>query len=284
MAIWITITTIIWGLFNLGWIKPFHDNLLSFWWILTFHSPSFLLFMYFFSFCFNSLISGPRQIFIILLIANFVIMVFTLIIKTTSLIDATSEKALNWIWSLFPSGSIQQGIYLIMLHTGLTKINFGEYWKDLETKPFFIMQWVDIIIYGVILTIIEIYRQSIERAAAKHSFSNYVDYFEKLKDTSQESPETRKMEEDVHNSHDWVVRIEDVSRLFINTAGKPIPAVNSVCLGIKNGSCFGFLGANGAGKTTLMRMITGMLPKSSGSIEIFETPIEDIKDKTVISI
>ena len=27
-----------------------------------------------------------------------------------------------------------------------------------------------------------------------------------------------------------------------------------------------------------------MLPKSSGSIEIYETPIEDIKDKTIISI
>ena len=283
-VIWIMITTILWGLFNLGWIKPFHDNLFSFWWLLTCQGPSFLLFMYSFSFCFNDATSGPRQIFIILLIANFVIMVLTLIIKTTDLIDHKTEKVLNWIWSLFPSVSIQQGIYLIMLHTGLSKMNFSEYWKDEETKPFFIMQWVDIVIYGVILTIIEITRQSIERAAAKHSFSSYSDFFKRLKDSSQESPETRKMEEEVRNSHDWVVRIEDVSRLFINTAGKPIPAVNNVCLGIKNGSCFGFLGANGAGKTTLMRMITGMLPKSSGSIEIFETPIEDIKDKTVISI
>ena len=40
------------------------------------------------------------------------------------------------------------------------------------------------------------------------------------------------MEEEVHNSHDWAVRIDEVSRLFINTAGKPIPAVNNVCLGI----------------------------------------------------
>ena len=61
-------------------------------------------------------------------------------------------------------------------------------------------------------------------------------------------------------------------------------AVSDVTFDVEKGEIFGFLGANGAGKTTLMRMITGMLPKSSGSIEIFETPIEDIKDKTVISI
>ena len=114
------------------------------------------------------------------------------------------------------------------------------------------------------------------RTAAKRSFSSYADYFKKLKESTQNSPETMKMEEVVHNSHDLIVQIEDVSRLFINTAGNPIPAVYNVCLG--------FLGANGAGKTTLMRMITGSLPKSSGSIEIFGTQIEDIKDKTVISI
>ena len=277
LCIWIIITTIVWGLFNLGWIKPFHDNLFSFWWVLVFQGPSILLFLYSFSFCFKNPDSGPRQIFIILLVVNFVIVVITLILKTHPI-------WLNWIWSLFPSISIQQVIYLIMQHTGMNKMSFGEYWKDKEISPFFIMQLVDIVIYGVILFIIEISRKSLERAAAKHSFSGYSKYFKELKDKSQKSPETKKMEDEVHKSHDWAVRIEDVSRLFINTAGKPIPAVNCVCLGIKEGACFGFLGANGAGKTTLMRMITGMLPPSSGSIEIFKTPQNDIEDKTILSI
>ncbi len=92
------------------------------------------------------------------------------------------------------------------------------------------------------------------------------------------------MENAVHNSYDWAVRIEDVSRLFINTAHKPIPAVNQVCLGIKECECFGFLGANGAGKTTLMNMITGILPPSAGTIEIFGQKIEDLNDTTVLSI
>ena len=84
------------------------------------------------------------------------------------------------------------------------------------------MQWVDIVLYGAILTIIEASRQSIARAAAKHSFSSYADYFHQLKNKNQGSSETKKMEDEVHSSHDWAVRIEDVSRLFINTAGKPI--------------------------------------------------------------
>ena len=284
LGIWVIITTIVWALFNLGWIEPFHENLFAFWWILVMQGPSFLLFIYCFSFCFNNASTGPRQIFIILLLSNFIIMVLTLIIKTTSYIDVSAEKVLNWIYALIPNISIQQGTYNIMQHTGLRKITFSGYWKDTESRPFFIMQWVDIALYAILLTIIEVSRKWIERAAAKHSFTSYADYFKRLKESSQSSPETLKMEDEVHNSHDWIVRIEDVSRLFINTAGKPIPAVNNVCLGIKNGSCFGFLGVNGAGKTTLMRMITGALPKSAGSIEIFGTPIEDIKDKTVISI
>lgn len=59
LAIWVIITTIVWGSFNLGWIKPFHDNLFSIWWILVFDGPSFLLFLYAFSFCLKNPESGP---------------------------------------------------------------------------------------------------------------------------------------------------------------------------------------------------------------------------------
>jgi ABC-2 type transport system ATP-binding protein len=45
-------------------------------------------------------------------------------------------------------------------------------------------------------------------------------------------------------------------------------AVNSINLDIKTGEIYGFLGPNGAGKTTTMRMLTGILKPTSGSIEI----------------
>jgi ABC-2 type transport system ATP-binding protein len=45
-------------------------------------------------------------------------------------------------------------------------------------------------------------------------------------------------------------------------------AVNDVSFEIQRGEVVGFLGPNGAGKTTTMRMITGFLPPSSGTIQV----------------
>lgn len=63
----------------------------------------------------------------------------------------------------------------------MTKMSFDEYCKDESIQPFYIVQLVDIVIYGVILTIIEVSRQSIEKAKAKHLFSSYASYFQELK-------------------------------------------------------------------------------------------------------
>ena len=56
-------------------------------------------------------------------------------------------------------------------------------------------------------------------------------------------------------------------------------AVDSVSLAIPAGGIFAFLGVNGAGKTTTIRMMTGILKPTSGSItvggfDIVEQPIE----------
>lgn len=92
------------------------------------------------------------------------------------------------------------------------------------------------------------------------------------------------MEKAIFPSHDWAVRVENASRLFINTAGKPVPAVNCATLGAKKDSIFGFLGANGEGKTALIRMITGTLPVSDGNSEILGQNIDEIDDRTILLI
>ncbi len=51
-------------------------------------------------------------------------------------------------------------------------------------------------------------------------------------------------------------------------------AVNNVSFSIKRGEIFGFLGSNGCGKTTTMKMLTGLLPASSGEVLLFGKPIE----------
>jgi ABC-2 type transport system ATP-binding protein len=63
-------------------------------------------------------------------------------------------------------------------------------------------------------------------------------------------------------------------------------AVDGVDLEVPRGSFFGFLGPNGAGKSTTIRMLTGLIPADSGSIEIlgFQMPGEDLEIKRRIGL
>jgi ABC-2 type transport system ATP-binding protein len=45
-------------------------------------------------------------------------------------------------------------------------------------------------------------------------------------------------------------------------------AVNDITFSIKKGEIIGFLGPNGAGKSTTMKMITGFIPSSEGTIKV----------------
>ncbi|WP_036255745.1 ribosome-associated ATPase/putative transporter RbbA [Methylocapsa acidiphila] len=51
-------------------------------------------------------------------------------------------------------------------------------------------------------------------------------------------------------------------------------AVDNVNFSIERGEIFGFLGSNGCGKTTTMKMLTGLLPATSGQALLFGNAIE----------
>jgi ABC-2 type transport system ATP-binding protein len=48
----------------------------------------------------------------------------------------------------------------------------------------------------------------------------------------------------------------------------PVDAVNGLDLEIDRGECFGLLGPNGAGKTTTIEILEGLLPATSGDVEV----------------
>ena len=60
-----------------------------------------------------------------------------------------------------------------------------------------------------------------------------------------------------------VLELQNVSKKF-----GPFKVVNNLSFSLNKGEVLGFLGPNGAGKTTTMRMITGFLMPSSGTIKI----------------
>src|SRR5271157_244431 len=59
------------------------------------------------------------------------------------------------------------------------------------------------------------------------------------------------------------ISIRDLTRRFGS-----FTAVDNITLDVAPGQFFGFLGPNGAGKSTTIKMLTGLLAPSSGSIEI----------------
>src|ERR1700682_5596207 len=64
-----------------------------------------------------------------------------------------------------------------------------------------------------------------------------------------------------------VIEARDLRRVF-KTRGGEVEAVAGVDLKVYEGDIFGFLGPNGAGKTTTLRMLSTLLPPTSGEATI----------------
>jgi ABC-2 type transport system ATP-binding protein len=59
------------------------------------------------------------------------------------------------------------------------------------------------------------------------------------------------------------INVEHISKLY-----GQVKAVDDIVLSIKSGLVFGFLGPNGAGKSTTIKILTTLIPPSSGSLTI----------------
>ncbi|MDG2048606.1 MAG: ATP-binding cassette domain-containing protein, partial [Myxococcota bacterium] len=60
-----------------------------------------------------------------------------------------------------------------------------------------------------------------------------------------------------------MIAVECVSKRY-----GPIQAVQDLSFEVGRGEVVGFLGPNGAGKTTTMRMLTGFIPPTDGTIRM----------------
>ena len=70
-----------------------------------------------------------------------------------------------------------------------------------------------------------------------------------------------------------MIEVKNLSKLYGSTK-----AVNDISLSIGKGELFGLLGPNGSGKTTMIKMLTGQIKPTSGSlhvhwVDVLEDPI-----------
>ena len=56
------------------------------------------------------------------------------------------------------------------------------------------------------------------------------------------------------------------------------PVLRGIDLTVESGDFLALMGANGSGKSTLVRGLTGLLPLTAGSLELFGTPFETFED------
>ena len=66
------------------------------------------------------------------------------------------------------------------------------------------------------------------------------------------------------------IEIRDLRKVYGDKA-----AVDGLTLTVPQGCFFGFLGPNGAGKTTTIKMLMGLAPPTSGSIELLGLPMPE---------
>src|SRR5437773_5471765 len=64
------------------------------------------------------------------------------------------------------------------------------------------------------------------------------------------------------------ISVRELRKIYGNKA-----AVDGLNLSVPRGCFFGFLGPNGAGKSTTIRMLTGLIPPTSGEIELLGLPM-----------
>lgn len=303
---WIVFSSLLWLLFYITRIPSFVTSGFYILYALIMSGPGVLLFNYVLIHLLSSQSDAPRQIF-------FIFIGFSI---SQHLIETASSSSDPPFWeeviasfipplSMYRSYSITSSKryrngYTINLKN--TQIDFNI--KDAINNPYktlfeefdvhniyfchFVMNYANIIIYGILLCLIGDFLNRFNSKKVAKIFNKNKEIFdrEKLKASKEMTKEALQMELDVKNSNstDYFIKIDQVSRLFFDNDKTPILAVNSVSLGIKKGSLFGFLGANGAGKTTLISMITSMLPVSNGTIEIDGENVNNLRDRSIISV
>jgi len=66
-----------------------------------------------------------------------------------------------------------------------------------------------------------------------------------------------------------VISVKNLNKIYSKKSGKPIHAINNLNLDVQESEIFGLLGPNGAGKTTFINILSGIVVKTSGKVNVW---------------
>jgi ABC-type multidrug transport system ATPase subunit len=260
-VIWMILFFVTFIVFKFGLDQPSYNLYPGFIiWSFMIGGISIILFTYVLSF----ICTDPEtSSILVMLISLFAILILNII---TVLLNGKGDDILPWIMCWIPLTNLFTSITNAgSLAQNEMTIHFNKLWSLVTLKPFLIGHLANIPIYVVGIWLIEFLQNLISTKIAQLHFRKYLPSIVTPKITEEAISIGREAQD---MTKDFAIRVCNVSRVFIDETDKPIVAVNNVSLGIKHGTLFGFLGANGAGKTTLMKMITGEIPPSSGTVNV----------------
>lgn len=240
---------------------------------------------YFWAFIFKSKTIGTG----VYSVVNTVLLIAMMVVKSV-LSNKKTADMIGGAFSILPFIASLNVISSVANQLIELRFNVPKKYNFFSTGPqrtAIVMFFIDLFLWPIIVSFEEYLIFFATKTMSKMGWTGHEGEFRREKDKHMRTKEATDMEQTILNSsssENYVIKIRDVSKHFVDSNGKSIYAVNQVSLGIKQGSLFGFLGSNGAGKTTLMKMILKEEPLSNGSIEVEGLDIDLAFDPTRIAI
>ncbi len=79
-----------------------------------------------------------------------------------------------------------------------------------------------------------------------------------------------------------LVELREVSMTFTAPTGKPLPVLERITVGVAENEFLCLLGASGCGKSTILRIMTGLLKPTVGTVTVDGKPLHDFNPYTAI--